>query len=62
MFTNVAGCQNSPKNPCRLRNRNTENKHSTKLTIGLSLGFLYIKVCHQCFDTVSWAAGRASGL
>ena len=26
-------------------------------------GFVYMKyICLQCFDTVGWAAGRASGL
>ena len=33
-----------------------------KFKIFDTLQLCYLTVCLQCFDTVGWAAGRASGL
>jgi len=41
--------------------RSDEQLASVKLQYEVSIAACYSE-CHQCFDTVGWASGRASGL
>jgi len=41
--------------------RSDEHLASVKLQYEVSIAACYSE-CHQCFDTVGWASGRASGL
>ena len=36
--------------------------HESCIYVNFHLGIVMSIVCPQCFDTVGWAAGRASGL
>ena len=39
-----------------------EKKHIIIIIINITHVLIIVTLCLQCFDTVGWAAGRASGL